>query len=433
VENPHSENAGSQVVQITERPGTIIGSYKLLEKLGEGGFAVVWAAEQKESVKRVIALKILKVGMDTKQIIARFEGERQALALMDHPNIATVFDAGATAEGRPFFVMELVRGVSITEFCDRERLNIRTRIELFTDVCRAIRHAHQKGIIHRDIKPGNILVTTRDDKIVPKVIDFGIAKSTQIELTERTVYTELGEFLGTPVYMSPEQADMAGVDIDTRSDIYSLGVLLYELLVGTPPFEDRELKAGGLDGLLRIIREQDPPRPSIRFSQLDHKARMAIARNRNEFPSRLERLVRGDLEQIVLKAMEKRRNNRYETVNQLGADVEGLLLRESDFATPAIAVNRSARAWKSAWRQKRAVLLSGIATALVIVAMVWRSYLLILLEASAQEMTFERLTQEWKAIASKVAIGLVACAFVAVFGWVVWAASNNKFWTEKMD
>ena len=248
-------------------PGTVIGRYRILEKIGEGGFGSVYVAEQKEPVKRRVALKIIKLGMDTKQVVARFEAERQALAMMDHPNIAKVLDAGATETGRPHFVMELVKGIPITQYCDQEKLGTRERLDLFIQVCHAIQHAHQKGIIHRDIKPSNILVTLHDGAPVPKVIDFGIAKATQAELTEKTVYTQFQQFIGTPAYMSPEQAEMSGLDIDTRSDIYSLGVLLYELLTGSTPFDTKELLRSGLDEMRKMIREREPVRPSTRLSQ----------------------------------------------------------------------------------------------------------------------------------------------------------------------
>ena len=252
---------------LPEELGTVIGRYKLLEKLGEGGFGAVWAAEQREPIKRRVALKVIKLGMDTRQVIARFEAERQALALMDHANIAKVFDAGATETGGPYFVMELVRGIPITNYCDQERLTTHDRLDLFMKVCHAIQHAHQKGIIHRDIKPSNILVTLHDGVPVPKVIDFGIAKAIQQELTEKTIYTQLQQFIGTPAYMSPEQAEMSGLDIDTRSDIYSLGVLLYELLTGMTPFDAKELMRSGLDEMRKIIREREPLRPSSRLTK----------------------------------------------------------------------------------------------------------------------------------------------------------------------
>jgi len=245
-----------------EGPGSLIGRYKLLEKIGEGGFGEVWMAEQREPIKRRVALKIIKLGMDSKQVVARFQAERQALALMDHANIAKVFDAGTTEIGRLYFVMELVRGVKITDYCDQNHLSTEERLKLLVMVCQAIQHAHQKGIIHRDIKPSNILVTLHDGSPVPKVIDFGIAKATQQELTNQTLFTQFQQFIGTPAYISPEQAEMSGMDIDTRADIYSLGVLLYELLVGQPPFDPKEMMKGGIDALRQIIREKEAPRPS---------------------------------------------------------------------------------------------------------------------------------------------------------------------------
>src|SRR5712692_3267872 len=269
MKEPAVEGSGTVVVPLSESPGTVIDRYKLLEKLGEGGFGAVYVAEQKEPVKRRVALKIIKLGMDTKQVIARFEAERQALALMDHPNIAKVLEAAATDTGRPYFVMELVRGIKITDYCDQNNLSTRQRLDLFIEVCQAIQHAHQKGIIHRDIKPSNILVTLHDGVPVLKVIDFGIAKATQGELTDKTIYTQLQEFIGTPAYMSPEQAEMSGLDIDTRADIYSLGVLLYELLTGKTPFDAQDLLEAGLEQMRRIIREKDPVRPSTRISSLD--------------------------------------------------------------------------------------------------------------------------------------------------------------------
>src|SRR3989475_8735883 len=253
---------------ISERPGDTIGRYKLLQQIGEGGCGVVYMAEQTEPVQRRVALKIIKLGMDTRQVIARFEAERQALALMDHPNIAKVLDGGATETGRPYFVMELVRGIKITDYCDQANLPTSERLELFIQVCHATQHAHQKGIIHRDLKPSNILVTLHDGKPVPKVIDFGIAKATQQELTEKTVYTRFQQFIGTPAYISPEQAELSGLDIDTRSDIYSLGVLLYELLTGKTPFDPNELLNAGLDEMRRTIREREPVRPSTRIDTL---------------------------------------------------------------------------------------------------------------------------------------------------------------------
>jgi tetratricopeptide (TPR) repeat protein/serine/threonine protein kinase len=318
---------------IREGPGTVIGPYKLLEQIGEGGFGVVFMAEQTQPIRRKVALKVLKPGMDTRQVVARFEAERQALALMDHPNIAHVFDGGATATGRPYFVMELVKGVPITEFCDQNRLGVRERLELFVGVCEAVQHAHQKGVIHRDIKPSNVLVTRHDDKAVPKVIDFGIAKATGQQLTDKTLFTNFAQMIGTPLYMSPEQAQLSGLDVDTRSDVYSLGVLLYELLTGTTPFNRERFKAAGYDEMRRIIREEEPPRPSTRLSTAGRAATTASA-NRGSDPRRLSRLFRGELDWIVMKALEKDRNRRYESANGFAADVRRYLADEPVEACP---------------------------------------------------------------------------------------------------
>jgi serine/threonine protein kinase/uncharacterized protein HemY len=323
--------------------GTMIGRYKVLEKVGEGGFGVVYVAEQREPVKRRVALKIIKLGMDTKQVIARFEAERQALALMDHPNIAKVFDAGATDAGRPYFVMELVRGIKITDYCEQNNVSTRQRLDLFISVCQAIQHAHQKGIIHRDIKPSNILVTLHDGVPVPKVIDFGIAKATQGELTDKTVYTQLQEFIGTPAYMSPEQAEMSGLDIDTRADIYSLGVLLYELLTGKTPFNAEDLLKAGLEQMRRTIREKEPLRPSTRLTNelttkaksRKQKAEMDDASSRRlQQMRKLIELLRGDLDWIVMKCLEKDRTRRYDTANGLASDVQRYLNTEPVTARP---------------------------------------------------------------------------------------------------
>ena len=301
-----------------EAVGQTLGRYKLLEKVGEGGCGVVYVAEQTEPVRRRVALKVIKLGMDTKAVVARFEAERQALAMMDHPNIARVLDAGATETGRPFFVMELVRGIRITDYCDQNHLSTKERLDLFIKVCQAIQHAHQKGIIHRDIKPSNILVTLHDGVPVPKVIDFGIAKATEGRLTDATVYTQLHQFIGTPAYMSPEQAEMSGLDIDTRSDIYSLGVLLYELLVGSTPFDAKELVASGLDTMRKTIREKEPVRPSTRFATLKGEELTTTAKRRSADISRLMHQLKGDLDWIVMKCLEKDRTRRYETANWLG-------------------------------------------------------------------------------------------------------------------
>jgi serine/threonine protein kinase len=296
-----------------EAPAQMLGRYKLLEKIGEGGFGEVWMAEQREPVKRRVALKIIKLGMDSRQIVARFEAERQALAMMDHANIAKIFDANVTETGRPYFVMELVRGIKITEYCDQNQLPTKERLGLFIKVCQAIQHAHQKGIIHRDIKPSNILVTLHDGVPVPKVIDFGIAKATQGELTDKTVFTQFQQFIGTPAYISPEQAEMSGLDIDTRADIYSLGVLLYELLVGQTPFDAREMMQGGLDALRQIIREREPLRPSTKLNTLPGDARTTAGESRHTDVGKLVHQLQGDLDWIVMKCLEKDRARRYET------------------------------------------------------------------------------------------------------------------------
>jgi serine/threonine protein kinase/Tol biopolymer transport system component len=312
---------------LTEAPGTVIGRYKLLEQIGEGGMAVVYMAEQKQPLRRKLALKIIKLGMDTKQVIARFEAERQALAMMDHPNIAKVFDAGTTDTGRPYFVMELVHGISMTAFCDQQKLPMQKRLALFLDVCSAVQHAHQRGIIHRDLKPSNIMVTMHDDRAVPKVIDFGIAKATNQRLTEKTLFTRYAQMIGTPAYMSPEQAQMSGLDIDTRSDIYSLGVLLYELLTGTVPFSDEELHRAGFLEIQRIIREEEPVKPSTKLSTLGNTL-TEVAKQRCCTPELLRRTIRGDLDWIVMKSLEKNRSRRYETASAFKRDIQHYLQHE---------------------------------------------------------------------------------------------------------
>jgi eukaryotic-like serine/threonine-protein kinase len=320
---------------VTEKPGDRIGRYKLLQQLGEGGCGVVYMAEQEEPVRRRVALKVIKLGMDTKSVIARFEAERQALALMDHPNIAKVLDAGATETGRPFFVMELVRGIKITDYCDQNNLTTHHRLELFTQVCHAVRHAHQKGIIHRDLKPSNTLVTLHDGVPVPKIIDFGIAKATSDQrLTDKTVFTAFEQFIGTPAYMSPEQAEMSGLDVDTRSDIYSLGVLLYELLTGRTPLDAEELLQSGMNEMRRKIREDEPPRPSTRLSTMHAADLTMIAKHRQADAPKLIHLVHGDLDWIVMKCLEKDRTRRYETANELAMDVRRHLESETVTARP---------------------------------------------------------------------------------------------------
>jgi serine/threonine protein kinase/WD40 repeat protein len=346
-----------------EGPGSVIGPYRLLERIGEGGFGVVWAAEQKDPVRRRVALKIIKLGMDTKEVVARFEAERQALALMDHPNIAKVLDAGATRTGRPYFVMELVRGIPIIEHCDRAQLSVRDRLELFVKLCNAIQHAHQKGIVHRDIKPSNILITLHDSVPVPRIIDFGIAKATQQELTEMTVYTQLNQFIGTPAYMSPEQAEMSGLDIDTRSDIYSLGVLLYELLTGRTPFEEKDLLQSGIDQMRKIIREQDPPKPSTRFSTLQIEEQSTTALRHATDSPRLISLLRGDLDWIVMKCLQKDRTRRYETASELAADLVRHRDHQPIIARPPSKMYRL----QKAWRRHSLVITAGLAVGICLV------------------------------------------------------------------
>src|SRR5687768_10857387 len=305
-----------------------IGPYKILQEIGEGGFGTVYMAEQEAPVRRRVALKVIKVGMDSRGVIARFEQERQALALMDHPNIAKVFDAGTTSDGRPYFVMELVKGVPVTEYCDKNNLDIRQRLELVAQVCGAVQHAHQKGVIHRDIKPSNVLVTRADAGApgLAKIIDFGIAKATQARLTEKTVFTEFRQLIGTPEYMSPEQAE-GSLDIDTRTDVYALGVLLYELLTGTTPFDARELRSKAYGEMQRVIREVEPPRPSTRLSEM-RDGLAGVAAQRAVEPRGLRSLIRGDLDWIPMRAMEKARARRYESASALAADVARFLADE---------------------------------------------------------------------------------------------------------
>src|SRR5215831_2844672 len=317
-----------------EKAGDRIGHYKLLQQIGEGGCGVVYMAEQEEPVRRRVALKVIKLGMDTKSVIARFEAERQALAMMDHPNIARVFEAGATEIGRPYFVMELVRGIKITDYCDEHNLSTKERLELFMQVCHAVQHAHQKGIIHRDLKPSNILVASNDGVAVSKVIDFGVAKATQGRLTDQTLFTAFEQFIGTPAYMSPEQAELTMQDVDTRTDIYSLGVLLYELLTGKTPFDSQKLLAAGLDAMRRTIREQEPARPSTRLSTMLEGELTTTAQHRHTEAVKLIHLVRGDLDWIVMKCLEKDRGRRYETANGLASDIQRYLANEPIVARP---------------------------------------------------------------------------------------------------
>jgi len=343
-------------------PSSVIGSFRLLQKVGEGGMGEVWEAEQQRPVRRRVALKLIKWGMDTKEVLARFESERQALVLMNHPNIARAFEAGSSDEGRPFFAMEYVKGAPITAYCDAHRLDTRQRLELFRQVCDGVQHAHQKGVIHRDIKPSNILVVIEDGRPVPKIIDFGVAKATSQRLTERTLFTELGQWIGTPEYMSPEQAELTGLDVDTRSDVYSLGVVLYELLAGAQPFDSEELRSVGFDEMRRRIREDEPPRPSTRVSSLGARSQAAAERRRTDHHG-LVRTLRGDLDWIVMRALEKDRTRRYASPAELAVDIGRFLGGEPVEASPPSTLYRLR---KFAGRHRGGV----VAGALVLAALV---------------------------------------------------------------
>ena len=348
---------------LTEGPGTQIGRYKLLQKIGEGGFGVVFMAEQQEPVRRKVALKIIKPGMDSRAVVARFEAERQALALMDHPNIAHIFDGGTTDSGRPYFVMELVKGVPITEYCDRNQATTEERLHLFLTVCSAVQHAHQKGVIHRDLKPSNIMVTLDDGKPVVKVIDFGVAKALNQPLTEKTLFTAYGQMIGTLQYMSPEQAEMSRLDVDTRSDVYALGVILYELLTGTTPIEAERLRTAGYAEMQRLIREEEPPRPSVRLSTAGEKLTI-IAKHRSIDPASLRQLVRGELDWIVMKSLEKERGRRYDSPTSFAADIERFLKHEAVLACPPTASYRLRKF--VARRTELFIAVTGVAVALLL-------------------------------------------------------------------
>ena len=391
------------IAPLTEGEGSVIGRYKLLQKLGEGGFGIVYMAEQREPVKRRVALKVIKLGMDTKHVVGRFEAERQALALMDHPHIAKVLDGGATDQGRPYFVMELVRGIPVTQYSDENQLTTHERLSLFAKICAAVGHAHQKGVIHRDLKPDNVLVSMGDGQDHhPKVIDFGIAKATQQELTDKTLFTRFEEFVGTPVYMSPEQANYSQLDIDTRTDVYSLGVLLYELLSGKPPFNSKDLLSSGVDEIRRRIREEDPPRPSTRLHGLEEATRSRIAERRSVQPDVLRKTLRQEIDWIIMKAMEKDRNRRYATVDALAADIERYLRGEPVEACPPTASYR----FQKALRQNKAAvtLIGAVFAALAIGALVSAWQAIRVTKANARSTTLLRNSYEVQASALRKTI-----------------------------
>jgi serine/threonine protein kinase/tetratricopeptide (TPR) repeat protein len=393
LEHPAVHGLATIDTPITERPGTVIGPYKLMEQIGEGGMGLVFVAEQQHPVRRKVALKVIKPGMDTRQVIARFEAERQALALMDHPNIAKVLDGGTTggelggvSPGRPYFVMELVKGVPITEYCDQNHVPIRERLGLFLNVCEAMQHAHQKGIIHRDIKPSNVLVMSHDGKPVVRVIDFGVAKAIGQQLTHKTIYTQFAQLVGTPLYMSPEQAGQSGLDVDTRSDIYTLGVLLYELLTGTTPFDKEWLKEVGFDEMRRIIREEEPARPSTRISTLGQAA-STVSTNRKSDPRQLSRLFRGELDWIVMKALEKDRGRRYESASAFAADVQRYL---NDEAVQACPPSLRYRIRKLLRRNKGPVLAASVIVCLLLAGFVGTSTGLVRALAAERQAVSDR-------------------------------------------
>lgn len=377
-----------------EKEGSIIGRYKLLQRIGEGGMGVVYMAEQEEPVRRRVALKIIKLGMDTKAVVARFEAERQALAMMDHPNIARVLDAGATESGRPYFAMELVQGIPITEFCDRNKLSIRERIQLFIPVCKAIQSAHQKGIIHRDLKPSNVMVTLHHGDPMPKVIDFGVAKATSQRLTEKTLFTHYGTMIGTPAYMSPEQAEMTSLDVDTRTDVYSLGVLLYELLTGSTPFPQERLGSLGLGQIQKVLAEEEPETPSTRASTMLHEKRSVTAQNRGLDPNQFATGISGDLDWIVMKCLEKDRRRRYDSTSGLAQDLAHYLADEPVLARPPSAAYR----FQKAFRKYRAAFM-GLAAVLVALAIGLGFSTWLAIRAHRAETQAQERRQEAEAIA----------------------------------
>jgi eukaryotic-like serine/threonine-protein kinase len=434
------EQAAARAEQLADSAeataGQMLGRYKILEKIGEGGYGAVYVAEQTEPVRRRVALKVIKLGMDTKAVVARFEAERQALALMDHPNIAKVLDAGSTENGRPYFVMELVRGIRITDYCDQSQLSTPERLDLFVKVCHAIQHAHQKGIIHRDIKPSNILVTLHDGVPVPKVIDFGIAKATEGRLTEATIYTQLHQFIGTPAYMSPEQAEMSGLDIDTRSDVYSLGVLLYEMLTGKTPFDGRELMEQGLEEMRRTIREKEPARPSTRLATLQGEELTTAAKRRSVEGAKLIHLVRGDLDWIVMKCLEKDRARRYETANALAEDLERHRNHEPVLARPPSAAYRFQKAFR---RNKFAfAAAAALVSALVlgVVASSWQAFRARRAERAQAILRHAAETSRQIALAESAKNERVATLMmdmVKTFNPMYWLERGPEGWDEPLD